>query len=366
LVALKPLDVRPERWHDAPLFGGHRVVKRAWFRIFIFFLVSLACVGSAVAAGRGDDEDALIKAGVESRKRLDDATALQQFSKAYAVRKSPRAAAQMGLAEMALGKWVDAEAHIQEALEASSDRWVSKNVSSLRQALSSVRDHLGSLELLGSPAGAEIVIDGEVRGHLPLGKPLRVRVGEWPVEVRAPGYQPASFKVQVVSGGLARESVNLPPVLTVAPPRVEEPRRTEVSEGPGHEQPPVLRQTGPSPGKETRAEASAGSGLRTTGVVLGAVGVAALGAGIYFGVAGHQAGVTNTGRPVYDASADAAGKRDHTLQFVGYVAGGALVAAGVTTFLLGGARGAGAEAGDTHVAVLPFEHGLTAAVQGTF
>ena len=102
----------------------------------------------------------------------------------------------MGLAEMALGRWPEAEAHLHEALAASSDTWVSKNAGTLKKALANVRQHLGSLQVLGGPSGAEVVVEGEVRGTLPMEQPIPVRAGECRFDVRAPGFEPITRTVQ--------------------------------------------------------------------------------------------------------------------------------------------------------------------------
>ena len=76
-------------------------------------------------------------------------------------------------------------------------------------SLSSVRDHVGSLQVLGEPAGAEVVIEGEVRGTFPIGKTLRVRAGECRFDVRAKGYESVSRSLQISPGDLTRETLKL-------------------------------------------------------------------------------------------------------------------------------------------------------------
>src|SRR5689334_14201627 len=65
----------------------------------------------------GDESaDRLLKRGVELRKAGKDDEALEAFRAAYTSRPSPRAQAQIGLAEQALGRWGDAERDLSEAL----------------------------------------------------------------------------------------------------------------------------------------------------------------------------------------------------------------------------------------------------------
>jgi len=138
----------------------------------------LLLCGSSVLAGE-DQEDLFIKHGIERRRLDDDAGALELFIKAYELHHAPRALAQIGLARMALGLWVQAEADLEGALAATDDAWIRKNTGVLYQALEKVLEHVGRLEVLGTPVGAEVVVGGEVRGALPMDKPIRLTAGEY-------------------------------------------------------------------------------------------------------------------------------------------------------------------------------------------
>src|ERR1043165_4391919 len=91
--------------------------------------VILGTPSPARAAG-GDDAaaDAAIRRGVDLRKQGRDMDALEEFRKGYAVAKTPRALAQIALAEQALGRWVDAESDLEQAMSSKSDAWIRKNV----------------------------------------------------------------------------------------------------------------------------------------------------------------------------------------------------------------------------------------------
>jgi hypothetical protein len=81
----------------------------------------------------------------------------------------------------------------------------------LQESLERVGRQLGDLEILGSPEGAAVVVEGEVRGRLPLEKPLRVRVGACRVDVRAPHFVSLTRSLEITAGALTRETVNLSP-----------------------------------------------------------------------------------------------------------------------------------------------------------
>ncbi|MBK8695071.1 MAG: hypothetical protein IPN17_23025 [Deltaproteobacteria bacterium] len=73
-----------------------------------------------------------MRAGVELRRAHRDEEALAHFTRAYGQTRSPVAQAQMGLAEQALGRWVEAEEHVRRSLEAATDPWILRNREALR------------------------------------------------------------------------------------------------------------------------------------------------------------------------------------------------------------------------------------------
>lgn len=76
-----------------------------------------------VAPVRAQSAETLIDEGVQLREQGRDAGALERFQRAYAESRSARALAQVALAEQALGRWVDANAHLTEAL-AMGGEWI--------------------------------------------------------------------------------------------------------------------------------------------------------------------------------------------------------------------------------------------------
>lgn len=164
------------------------------------------------------EEDSAIHRGVELRKAGKDQAALEEFQKAYSLTKSGRSLAQIGLAEQALGRWVDAEAHLEQALS-SDTTWIRKNTPALHKALVAIRPHVGILDIVGPP-GAEARINGLIMGTLPFVKPVRLPIGTANVELTKAGFLATSRTVSVSPGVLTRESIDLEPA---RPPSVEGP-----------------------------------------------------------------------------------------------------------------------------------------------
>src|ERR1700756_815314 len=78
----------------------------------------------ARAASSSDQAESLIREGVRLRGLDQTAAALPLFEKAYGISPSPRAAAQLGLCQLELHQYVQAERNLAEALASSAQRWI--------------------------------------------------------------------------------------------------------------------------------------------------------------------------------------------------------------------------------------------------
>lgn len=175
-------------------------------------LVVAACTMHAARASATPAADAeaeaLITRGITLREQGKDDEALGLFRSAYTKSPSPRAGAQVALAEQALGLWVAAEADLMRALAVESDPWILKNRAALEGALAVIRRRLGSLEIRGND-GADVVLDGVRLGALPATAPFRVEAGKRNLELRAKGFHPTTRAIEIPAGGVARETVTL-------------------------------------------------------------------------------------------------------------------------------------------------------------
>ncbi len=308
--------------------------------------------------------NAQISRGVALRRQGRDAAALEVFQSAWRSSRAPRALAQVALAEQALGRWVAAEAHLVEALAAARDPWVRSRLAILQSALAEIRRHVGRLDVVGEPSGAEVVIDGAVVGQLPLSTMLRVPTGSLTFTVRSEGYFPVTRTVQVDSRYPLREPVRLAPVTArvAAPELVAPPSEPERALPPERAALPQ-RTTPRTPALRYAGYALIGTGaasLAVSGVFLG-INLIASGeassatpssADPYGAWARFQASENNalrrTGSEQCDLArlrggADAAQVRDlcaristsATISLVSGIAGGALVLTGVVFAVVG-------------------------------
>ena len=292
----------------------------------------LLAVLVAAETGHAQRRVELIDQGVALREEGRDEEALALFEQAYAQTNAARALAQIALVEQALGRFVEAEAHLADALSHDEDAFIRRNREPLEGALAEIRERVGDLSVVGGVPGAEVIIGGQAVGVLPLDAPVRVVAGSVAVEVRASGYERFIDTVQVRGGGSATVEAELVARAT-GPERVEPIREAGAGEG--------AHDTGPSPPGWV---IPAGAGLAGAGLL----GLA-LGSGLMVvreERAQQRLTCSDTDpacRAAYGAGLDAEGGG-----IASYVIGGALVAGGATVLVLGltGALGTEDAAGE--------------------
>jgi hypothetical protein len=211
-----------------------RAGRRVCPLVFAIALVGTTGFARAAAVSPADEKQAseLIKNGLEMRRNGDNVRAAVEIQKAYDLVHSPRAAAQLGFVEQALGRWVEANDYLSEALAAEHDAWVEKNRGLLRDALQKVRTHVAQLEISGEPTGADVVVDGKTVGKLPLRAAVTVNVGSIIVSVRAPGYTPSEKSLTLGPDSYERVAIRLEREVAARPAPAEAPAPAVASAAP--------------------------------------------------------------------------------------------------------------------------------------
>jgi hypothetical protein len=310
------------------------------FSLLLTALVVAGLAGRAHAAGA--KAEALVDQAVELRRNGDDEGALALLLQAYGMGHLPRATGQLGLCEQALGRWPEADTYLTEALKAESDPWVKRNRRALEDAIVIVKGHLARVEMQGEPDGAEVWVNGVLVGKLPLTAPVRVGAGEIEIELRTPGSAPETKTIRLEAGQYQRivMRASKPPV---APAASAQPALVAVST-----EPP--RASGEPAATAVAAPASS-NGRRALKWVAWGLGAAGLGVGIY-GTTQNSSLVasfdkvcgidpaTGNARDIKTGmyTADCANRKSDyeskaRLGVAGFVAGGALAAAGFILWL---------------------------------
>jgi hypothetical protein len=189
-------------------------------------LIAMSATWPALAAGDNlEPADEWVERGIEMRRARNDAQALEYFRRAYEIKPTTRTRVQMALAEQALGRWVEAEGDLVEALKAQGDIWIDRNRDKLLEGLETIRAHLGWLRVDAQP-GAELWVDGARVGTLPL-EGVRVAAKTMWIELRAPDCDPWSQSIEVQPKETVRLVARLvpshPASRAVSPPPIASP-----------------------------------------------------------------------------------------------------------------------------------------------
>ncbi|HEX9297834.1 MAG TPA: PEGA domain-containing protein [Polyangiaceae bacterium] len=176
----------------------------------VAFLLTTAALVFARAGWAESTDEELIEQGIALRRERKDDEALDRFRRAYELRPSARAQAQIGLAEQALGRWVDAERDLAAATKIDGDPWIQKNERALSRALAETAQHLAWLRIDTNVDRAELLIDGTRVTALP-SEPLRLPAGTVRAELRAEGHESVQRTIEVPAGGTVVLHVVLAP-----------------------------------------------------------------------------------------------------------------------------------------------------------
>jgi hypothetical protein len=285
-------------------------------------LVAFTLLGGTDA--RADDDEVLVRRGLELRRDGNDMEALTLFQRAYRTHPTARTRAQIALAEQSLAEWSAAEADLENALR-SDDAWIARNREPLEEALKFVATHLGWLTVSSNVPSARIVLDGAVVGMVPLAKPARVSAGSVRVRVEADGYVPKESTVRVAPNVFATEYLVLSPVPSPEPAPAARARTVSA--------PPVSLAAPP----RSRGFPWAALGAATVG--LAGVGVgAAFGVDVLIQKAARDENCTASGCNSTGLERDADARRFAMVSDIAFGVGAAGVAASVWLLLRGAER----------------------------
>jgi hypothetical protein len=283
-------------------------------------LVAIFSCGRAHAQ-QADDPEALISKGIELRRQGNDLRAEGYFKRAYQIAPTPRATAQLGLVELALGDFVACERYLSDAL-GDDDAWVRSYQKTIEDSRRTARGHLLQIVVTDAPPGTDATVEKGRRLQLGADGVLWLPPEETAVVFSATGYQPVTTTVRGHAGTVQRLAIGMVRVPIATAPSPAEPAPITPSssmgtdDGAAHAK-SILRWTG--------------VGVAAAGVVAGAVGVALL-------ITGNDRrddieAAASSGTKPYDP----ADGNWQTLQHEGIgfmIAGAVAIAGGATLFVL--------------------------------
>jgi PEGA domain len=296
---------------------------------------ALVVLGVWTGRGRAQDPEALIREGNELRRAGQNEKALPLFQRAYEISATPRTAGQLGLAEFATERYVEADSHLVEGLRGRNDPWVSKYRATLEQALTTIRSRVAHVEIAGSPEGAEVIVNGRMVGRLPRTPTVAVNPGRVEIQVGLSGHEPLREVRELLPGTHEQVDIRL---------RRMTPMLVDKREPSGPPPPTTV------------------GWLRPAGIAVGAAGVLVMGTGVALRV------VANSKRDRIDEDARAGRPYDPAngnWQSYGRASTTCLVAGGVAS--VGGSIlwFVGRPAA-TSVSLAPTTEGMHVVLKGTF
>ncbi len=310
----------------------------------MMFTISVLPAAPALAASDAEQAETLIREGVQLRAQDKAARALPLFEKAYQISRSPRTAAQLGLCELELGYYIEAERYLNEALATPDHPWIAKNKTTLKRQLEAARGNIGELALTLSPSNAEVLVNNKLVAMPSPGAPIRLDKGLADVEVRSPGFASARETITIVGGKREQRTFVLVPE-SPSPVAIAPPPAAPVP-GPESGAPMISATSTPAPASNWNAPRIAA--WATAGVAVGALVFGTVEAfnasskqdafnnhtGLVNGVPSQDCGTANLSpgcKPLKDAYDSA-----FTLSIVGFATAGALAIASSVLFVLTG------------------------------
>ena len=190
-----------------------RTFRFLYLGLSVFTAAGLVSVrGAAQDDGQLETAAAeLVQRGIALRRSGGDEEALRLFLDAE--RQAPdsvRVLLHVTAAAQATGRWLMAHEYLQKAAAFRSDPYYQRYRASIKNIEDAVAQHVGQLRVLGSPQGAEVLMNGESVGKLPMSSAQVVEVGSYVLEVKKPGYYALKRPINVTAGGtLIQEAVEL-------------------------------------------------------------------------------------------------------------------------------------------------------------
>ena len=203
------------RSSDARMRRGSPLKRALGFIFAVAMMVAMLLAPALVRAAEAPaaQADELVKQGFQLRLPGKNLEALELFNKAHQIAPSAKTLGQMGSVEVALHRWLEAEAHLTDALGRHDSPWVEnpKNRGMLEKTLQEARKQIGRVRVTGT-AGAEVFADGRRVGTLPLAEPVHAAAGTIRIRATAPGRQTAEKQVAVRGGEETSVALELLPV----------------------------------------------------------------------------------------------------------------------------------------------------------
>jgi tetratricopeptide (TPR) repeat protein len=150
-------------------------------------------------AGPSEEASDLMNQGVQSYSRGNLEAARRSFLAAFELAPHHTIASNLAEVEIKLGRYREASEHLNYVLRSLPPN-ASEERASSEKGLAQCRERLSVVRVAVSVKGAAVTLDGKSVGNAPLETELWLDPGEYVVEARHSGYEPASERVAVKAG----------------------------------------------------------------------------------------------------------------------------------------------------------------------
>lgn len=162
------------------------------------------------SAQESAEVEAILKRGIQLRRDGQDEAALAVFQEAEAqAPNSVRVLLHVATAAQAASKWLLADEYLKKADSHSSDPYYVRYRAEIEEVRSTTAQRVGHFRAVGEPSGAEVILNGQVIGTLPMENSKTVEAGSYVLEVNKPGFYRLRRPIAVPGGVLTRETVEL-------------------------------------------------------------------------------------------------------------------------------------------------------------
>jgi hypothetical protein len=171
---------------------------------------AVVSVSSSASAQEGAEVEAILKRGIQLRRDGQDEAALAVFQEAEALApNSVRVLLHVATAAQAASKWLLADEYLKKADSHSNDPYYVRYRAEIDEVRSTTSQRVGHFRAVGEPSGAEVILNGQVVGTLPMENPKTLEAGTYVLEVNKPGFYRLRRPIAVPGGVLTRETVEL-------------------------------------------------------------------------------------------------------------------------------------------------------------
>lgn len=181
-------------------------------RVLSSALVAILCWGPPLAAQQRSDASEAARhfdRGYLLAQQGNLEAAIAEFKHAHALSPHPSVLYNLGQAYAASGRAVEAVQTLRTYLEQAGAALDAERRAQAAAIVDYQSQRIGTLELEIEPAGAELMIDGELLGKAPLSGPVQLTAGPHGLTVSHAGYTPRSSRVEIVGKTASSAQIRL-------------------------------------------------------------------------------------------------------------------------------------------------------------